>query len=171
MSGGARLSDNEGQFWDVVICGGGLAGLLLAMQLRQEAPELSVAVLERTERPLPDAAHKVGESSVELGSQYLERLGLEPYLLERHLIKFALRFFPGGGDRPPGRGPGWPTALRADHAGRRPSRAPEALRRAAAAHLLRAAELGASRPSLRPSNDPDWPPIDSISDPARTCRC
>ncbi|MCA9514284.1 MAG: tryptophan 7-halogenase [Myxococcales bacterium] len=100
MSGGARLSDNEGQFWDVVICGGGLAGLLLAMQLRQEAPELTVAVLERTERPLPDAAHKVGESSVELGSQYLERLGLEPYLLERHLIKFALRFFPGGGDRP-----------------------------------------------------------------------
>lgn len=100
MSGARRLSESDESVWDVVICGGGLAGLLLAMQLRQEAPELTVAVLEKVARPLPEAAHKVGESSVELGSQYLERLGLRPYLEERHLIKFALRFFPGGGDLP-----------------------------------------------------------------------
>lgn len=63
-------------------------------------PDLSVAVVEKTRRPLKEAAHKVGESSVELGSQYLERLGLRDYLHEHHLIKFGLRFFPGGGDRP-----------------------------------------------------------------------
>ncbi len=85
---------------DVVICGGGLAGLLLARQLRQELPELSVTVIERTTRPLPDACHKVGESSVELGSQYMERLGLAEYLQTNHIIKLGLRFFPGGGQRP-----------------------------------------------------------------------
>lgn len=85
---------------DVVICGGGLSGLLLARQIRVEFPELPVTLLERTRRPLPDACHKVGESSVELGSQYLERLGLRDYLLERHLIKLGLRFFPGGGHLP-----------------------------------------------------------------------
>jgi flavin-dependent dehydrogenase len=85
---------------DVAVCGGGLAGLLLARQLRRELPELSVTVLERTRRPLPDACHKVGESSVELASQHLEHLGLGPYLLERQIIKMGLRFFPGGGHLP-----------------------------------------------------------------------
>ncbi|TPV96832.1 MAG: NAD(P)/FAD-dependent oxidoreductase [Myxococcales bacterium FL481] len=83
---------------DVVICGGGLAGLTLARQLRRELPSLRLVVVERTERPLPEAAHKVGESSVELASQYLERLGLRDYLNRRHIVKFGLRFFPGGGD-------------------------------------------------------------------------
>ncbi len=96
----ARRDPESGTSFDVVICGGGLAGLLLARQLRRELPELSVAVLERTTRPLPEACHKVGESSVELGSQYLERLGLRDYLLERHIVKLGLRFFPGGGDLP-----------------------------------------------------------------------
>jgi flavin-dependent dehydrogenase len=85
---------------DVVICGGGLAGLLLARQLRRELPELAVTVLERLRRPLPDACHKVGESSVEVASQYFERLGLKDYLLERQLVKLGLRFFPGGGRLP-----------------------------------------------------------------------
>lgn len=85
---------------DVVICGGGLSGLLLARQIRRELPDLSVTVIERMRRPLPDACHKVGESSVELGSQYLERLGLREYLETNHIIKLGLRFFPGGGDQP-----------------------------------------------------------------------
>jgi len=85
---------------DVVICGGGLAGLLLARQVRRELPDLSVTVLEKTTRPLPDACHKVGESSVETGSQYLERLGLADHLLERHIVKLGLRFFPGHGELP-----------------------------------------------------------------------
>jgi 2-polyprenyl-6-methoxyphenol hydroxylase-like FAD-dependent oxidoreductase len=92
--------DVRGSAVDVAICGGGLAGLLLARQLRRELPELSVAVLERVRRPLPDACHKVGESSVELASQYLERLGLGAYLLERQIVKMGLRFFPGGGHLP-----------------------------------------------------------------------
>jgi flavin-dependent dehydrogenase len=84
--------------YDVVICGGGLAGLTLARQLRREVPSASVAVIERQKRPLPDAAHKVGESSVELSSHYFGVvLGLGDYLRERQLIKNGLRFFPGGG--------------------------------------------------------------------------
>ncbi len=85
---------------DAVILGGGLSGLLLARQLRQEVPDLSVAVLERMRRPLPDACHKVGESSVSLGSQYLEKLKLTEYLLEEQIVKMGLRFFPGGGHLP-----------------------------------------------------------------------
>ena len=56
--------DAAGAF-DVVICGGGLAGPLLARHIRRELPEIAVTVLERTTRPLPDACHKVGESSVD----------------------------------------------------------------------------------------------------------
>lgn len=90
----------DGSFFDVAICGGGLAGLTLALQLRRNLPKLRVLVAERTRRPLPDAAHKVGESSVELGSSYLESLGLREYLRDEHLFKFGLRFFPGGGTLP-----------------------------------------------------------------------
>jgi len=86
--------------WDVLICGGGMAGLLLARQLHRELPGLAVAVVDRARRPLPDACHKVGESTVELGAQYLDRLGLAQYLRARHLLKFGIRFFPGGGDLP-----------------------------------------------------------------------
>lgn len=86
--------------FDVVICGGGLAGLLLARQLRRDLPQWSVCVVERTRRPLPDACHKVGESSVELACQYMERLGLGQYMLDRQLVKLGLRFFPGGGELP-----------------------------------------------------------------------
>ena len=83
---------------EVVVCGGGLAGLCLARQLRREVPGARVTVVERVPRPLPEAAHKVGESSVELGSRYFEHtLGLREYLLEQHLVKNGLRFFPGGG--------------------------------------------------------------------------
>lgn len=86
--------------FDVVICGGGLAGLTLAKQLRMDMPDRTVAVVERTARPLPESCHKVGESSVELGSQYLESLGLYDYLRDNHIYKFGLRFFPGGGQLP-----------------------------------------------------------------------
>jgi flavin-dependent dehydrogenase len=96
----ASFADLDQSMFDVVICGGGLAGLTLARQLRRTHPSLSVLVAEKTARPLPEAAHKVGESSVELGSQYLERLGLREYLRERHLFKHGLRFYPGGGELP-----------------------------------------------------------------------
>jgi flavin-dependent dehydrogenase len=90
----------EGSTFDVVICGGGLAGLTLGLQLRQEFPDLRVLTLERVARPLPDGCHKVGESSVELGSSYFMSLGLTEYLKKHQLFKHGLRFFPGGGEKP-----------------------------------------------------------------------
>lgn len=79
---------------DVVILGGGLAGLTLALQLRQRLPALSTLVLERRTHPVPEAAHKVGESSVEIQAHYLANvLGLKEYLDEHHLKKFGFRFF------------------------------------------------------------------------------
>lgn len=82
--------------YDVLICGGGLAGLTLARQLKLELPQLTVAVIDSLATPLPEAAHKVGESSNELTAHYLGKmLGLEEYLLKRQLIKFSLRYFFG----------------------------------------------------------------------------
>ena len=79
---------------DVVILGGGLAGLTLALQLRQRMPELDVLVIERRQHPVPEAAHKVGESSVEIQAHYLGNvLGLRPYLEQKQLKKFGFRFF------------------------------------------------------------------------------
>jgi flavin-dependent dehydrogenase len=87
--------------FDVVICGGGLAGLTLARQLKLELPELSVAVVDRLTRPLPEAAFKVGESSIELGTHYFGQvLKLDKYFRERHLPKLGLRFFMGKSQGP-----------------------------------------------------------------------
>src|SRR5215510_2307980 len=85
---------------DVIIFGGGLAGLTLSIQLRQRFPELDILVLERKQHPLPEAAHKVGESSVEIGANYFSKvLGLEEHLKTRQLRKFGLRFFFSEGRR------------------------------------------------------------------------
>src|SRR5690606_19344852 len=85
---------------DVVICGGGLAGLTLARQLRMRNPKLDVTILERDPEPFPEAAHKVGESSVELGAHYFSTyLGLKDYLEEHQLPKFGLRYFFGPATR------------------------------------------------------------------------
>jgi flavin-dependent dehydrogenase len=79
---------------DLVIVGGGLAGLTLALQLRARLPTLSITVIERNELPLPEATHKVGESTVEIGAHYLDTvLGLDTHLREHQLRKFGFRFF------------------------------------------------------------------------------
>ncbi|MEO7524726.1 MAG: FAD-dependent monooxygenase [Ferruginibacter sp.] len=80
--------------YDVIILGGGLAGLTLSIQLKRMNPEISILVLERRDSGAATAAHKVGESTVELGSHYLrEVLGLKEYLEEFELPKHGLRFF------------------------------------------------------------------------------
>lgn len=79
---------------DAVILGGGLAGLSLALQLKGAYPDLDVAVLDRQTSPLPLAAHKVGESTVEIAAHYFaETLGLREHLEREHIRKFGFRFF------------------------------------------------------------------------------
>ena len=85
-TGGAR--------YDVVVCGGGLAGLTLARQLKREVDGVSVAVIEPHAGPLPRGTWKVGESITEMGTHYLEKVvGLGEHLTGRHLVKCGLRFF------------------------------------------------------------------------------
>ncbi len=82
------------QNYDVVILGGGLAGLTLSLQLKNAKPDISILVLERRESEAATAAHKVGESTVELGTHYLrEVLDLKGYLEAHELPKHGLRFF------------------------------------------------------------------------------
>lgn len=85
---------NQADAYDVVICGGGLAGLTLARQLKLQKPTISVAVLDRIPRPLPEASLKVGESTVEVGAFYLANtLQLADYFETQHLTKLGLRYF------------------------------------------------------------------------------
>ena len=85
--------------YDVAIVGGGLAGLTLALQLKQNAPELEILILERNVLPPPAAAHKVGESTVEIGAHYFAHtLGLEQLLETTQLRKFGFRLFFGSGN-------------------------------------------------------------------------
>lgn len=86
----------NGVHYDVVIAGGGLAGLCLAKQLKDAYPLLSVMVIERERSPVPLSAFKVGESTVEIGAHYFsEVVGLHDYLESEHFEKLGLRYFYG----------------------------------------------------------------------------
>jgi flavin-dependent dehydrogenase len=80
--------------YDLVILGGGLAGLSLAIQIHQQKSGLKIVVLEKRDGEAPEAAHKVGESSVEIGAHYLSKvIGIENHIKENQLPKLGLRFF------------------------------------------------------------------------------
>lgn len=94
----ARLQQTT---YDVAICGAGFAGLTLALQLKRQFPLASVALIDSLTRPLPEATFKVGESTTEAGTFYLEEvLSLSDYLEKNHLNKLGFRFFFGGADSP-----------------------------------------------------------------------
>jgi len=80
--------------YDVAIMGGGLAGSTLARQLLLKRPNIKIVVLEKDAAPLPAAAHKVGESTVEIGAHYLSNiLNLKEYFQLNQLKKFGLRCY------------------------------------------------------------------------------
>ena len=86
----ADISDR----YDIVVLGGGLAGLCLALHLRRELPDASVAVFEKATFPAPEAAFKVGESSSEIAEWYWSQtLGLSEHMAEHHIRKLGLRYF------------------------------------------------------------------------------
>lgn len=85
--------------YDVAILGGGIAGLTLALEISQARPETSILVVEKQKHPVPEAAHKVGESTVEIQAYYLRHvLGLEEHLQTQQLPKYGLRLFFSQGD-------------------------------------------------------------------------
>jgi flavin-dependent dehydrogenase len=80
--------------YDVAILGGGMAGLTLALQIKKARPGTRIIVIEKQTYPVPEAAHKVGESTVEIASRYLrDVLELEEHLRTQQLRKFGLRMF------------------------------------------------------------------------------
>jgi flavin-dependent dehydrogenase len=82
---------------DVAVLGGGLAGLSCAVELAGARPGLRIVVLEKRAHPAPEAAFKVGESTVQAGARYLERLGLHDHLRDAQLPKLGIRFFASNG--------------------------------------------------------------------------
>ena len=84
---------------DITVLGGGLAGLSFAIQCRQQLPDAKITVLEKREHPVPEAAFKVGESTVEVAAHYFGKvLGLRQHILDEQLPKLGLRFFFPAGD-------------------------------------------------------------------------
>jgi len=85
---------------DVLIIGGGLAGLALARQLLLRSDK-RVLLVDR--RALPPTKQKVGEATVQMSGYYYARvLEMEEHLLCEHYMKYNLRFYwkhSAGGER------------------------------------------------------------------------
>jgi len=80
--------------YDLAILGGGIAGLTLALEISKARPKINIVVVERQKHPVPEVAHKVGESSMEIQGYYLRHvLGLGEHLQTQQLPKYGLRMF------------------------------------------------------------------------------
>ena len=78
---------------DVLILGGGLAGLMQARHLRRALPEVSVAVVEPRSPEEIAAIHKIGESTVEIAAHFLTQdLGLIDRMIDTCPPKCGLNF-------------------------------------------------------------------------------
>lgn len=88
-------------WYDVVVCGGGLAGATFSRHLLRKQPDASVLVIDGQTYPVPRAAHKVGESTVDIAGFYFSSvLGLAEYMADKHLPKHGLRYFFGKAGEP-----------------------------------------------------------------------
>ena len=82
------------KYADLVVLGGGMAGMTLALQVRRQLPTIRIMVLERNVFPVEESAYKIGESTVEVSSHYFSNtLGFESHLKSEHLPKLGQRFF------------------------------------------------------------------------------
>src|SRR5438045_5968042 len=85
--------------YDVAILGGGLAGLTLGLQLKGARPETSIFIAEKRPGPAPEAAFKVGESTVEVSAHYFaDVIGMKDHIEADQLHKAGLRYFFPAGD-------------------------------------------------------------------------
>lgn len=74
---------------DLLVMGSGVVGNFAAAYFRRYFPTLRVTVVGRSNQELPI----VGESLVELSTQFLQDLGLSRTLIEQHLPKYGLTYY------------------------------------------------------------------------------
>ncbi|WP_299243434.1 NAD(P)/FAD-dependent oxidoreductase [uncultured Aquimarina sp.] len=79
---------NNPYTYDVVIIGGGVAGCATAISLKNEAPELRIAIMERKPSSIPNNAsiRRIGETLPPHASQQLQKLGIWNSFLECNFI-------------------------------------------------------------------------------------